>query len=113
MPKIRTCKLCQRPRARNGYCTMHQELAEGQQRTDNLLWRSTKGQKVRAAYLAAHPYCHDCLTQYSRPVPAVEVHHIHEQTDRPDLVLDWTNMLALCHDCHGARHGKGIGGGKS
>jgi hypothetical protein len=109
MPRIQTCKLCQRQRVRNGYCEQHQASASVKTRTDNLAWRSSKGQRLRAVYLAHHPYCFDCMTMYSRPVPATEVHHIVEQIDRPDLVFDMENLLALCHDCHNRRHGKGIG----
>ena len=92
---------------------MHQVCDETKPRTDNLQWRSTKGQRVRAQYLADHPYCFDCMTVYARPVPATEVHHVVAQLDRPDLVFDSDNLIALCHDCHNTRHGKGIAGLKS
>lgn len=106
MPKVRTCKHCNRTATKNGLCEMHQVSAPVKARTDNLAWRSTKGQAVRAKYLAEHPYCYDCMTVFGRPIPATEVHHIKEQIDRPDLVFDHDNLVALCHACHNARHGK-------
>ena len=106
MPRVRTCKLCQRLPVKHGYCQDHQACAHVKKRTDNLAWRSTKGQKIRAMYLADHPYCFDCMTVFARPVPATEVHHVLEQIDRPDLVFDTDNMVALCHACHNKRHGK-------
>jgi hypothetical protein len=113
MPRIRTCKHCARPATKGNLCDLHQVGESVPTRTDNLAWRSSKGQRVRKQYLADHPYCFDCMNVYGRPVPAAEVHHIAEQMDRPDLVFDSDNLLALCHDCHNARHGKGIGGKKS
>lgn len=113
MPKIRTCKLCSRPRTANGYCALHQACAPTEPRQDNKAWRSRRGRKLRDAYLAEHPYCADHLRIYGQPVPAMEVHHVQPMLDRPDLALDDTNLIALCHDCHNARHGKGIGGAKS
>ncbi|NLX57292.1 MAG: hypothetical protein GXY58_19455 [Planctomycetaceae bacterium] len=68
---------------------------------------------MRDAYLAEHPYCEDHLRIYGQPVPAAEVHHLAPMLDRPDLALNETNLIALCHDCHNARHGKGIGGQKA
>lgn len=113
MPRVKTCKLCQRPVLKNGYCALHQACARGEGRTDNLAWRSRKGQAMRAAYLADHPYCFDHMTIYGQPVPATEIHHIVPQIDRPDLVMDADNLMALCHDCHNARHGRGVRGAKS
>jgi 5-methylcytosine-specific restriction endonuclease McrA len=113
MPRVRTCKLCARPRVKGGYCLDHQACVREEPRQDNLAWRSTKGQKVRAAYLAENPYCQDCSTMFGRPVPAKEVHHLVPQIDRPDLVFEWDNLIALCHACHNNRHGKGIGVAKS
>ena len=87
----------------------HSACVSEQPRTDNLAWRSTKGQKIRATYLAEYPYCRDCSTQFGNRVPATEVHHLVPQIDRPDLVFEWSNLIALCHSCHNNRHGKGIG----
>ena len=43
-------------------------------------------------------------------VPAEEVHHkIHitpENINRPEIVLNWRNLIALCKDCHMKEHRK-------
>ena len=43
-------------------------------------------------------------------VPAAEVHHkIHltpENINRPEIALNWTNLIALCKDCHMIVHRK-------
>ena len=40
--------------------------------------------------------------------PAKEVHHIEELTPlnihRPEVVLNFDNLVALCKECHKARH---------
>jgi 5-methylcytosine-specific restriction protein A len=62
--------------------------------------------KFRIGYLSAHPLCMDCAEQ-GITRPATEPHHILKVSDRPDLRLDERNLLALCHDCHATRTGKG------
>ena len=43
-------------------------------------------------------------------VPAEEVHHkIHlspENINRPEITMNWRNMIALCKDCHLKEHRK-------
>ena len=43
-------------------------------------------------------------------VPAAEVHHkIHltpENINRPEVALNWRNLIALCKDCHLQEHRK-------
>lgn len=43
-------------------------------------------------------------------VPAEEVHHkIHltpENINRPEIALNWQNLIALCKDCHMKEHRK-------
>lgn len=37
---------------------------------------------------------------------AVEVHHIKELKERPDLALEDDNLISLCTQCHNIRHGR-------
>ena len=54
-------------------------------------------QRVRAAYLAAHPLCAHCQ-QAGRIAAATDVHHV---VPRRDGGSDrWDNLLPLCHSCH-------------
>lgn len=117
MARKQTCRLCTRPRLKNGYCQVHQnegkKLSPTPKRKESNVWRSRKGRQFRQRYLRDHPYCHDCMTLYARPVPATQVHHLQTQLERPDLVLDRDNCMALCEPCHDARHGRGVGGSES
>ena len=39
---------------------------------------------------------------------AVEVHHIVELNERPDLALEDDNLISLCTQCHNIRHGREV-----
>ena len=56
----------------------------------------------RARYL-----CEDCLKR-GVYTPAKEVHHIEELTPanihRPEITLNFDNLVALCKNCHKERH---------
>lgn len=62
----------------------------------------------RAAYIKAHPLCEDCLAQ-GRYSPAEIVHHITELTPEnindPKITLSFSNLRAVCRECHAAAHG--------
>lgn len=50
--------------------------------------------------LRRRPICEDC-----NRLPSTEVHHIIKKRDGgPD---SFDNVMALCHDCHSVRTGKG------
>ena len=53
--------------------------------------------------------CEDCM-QRGIVVPAVEVHHIEfitpDNINDPNITLNPDNLVALCRECHRARHGK-------
>lgn len=38
--------------------------------------------------------------------PAVEVHHIKELKDYPELAFNDDNLISLCTQCHNLRHGR-------
>jgi 5-methylcytosine-specific restriction endonuclease McrA len=40
-------------------------------------------------------------------VVATEVHHVIKLVVAPERRLDPTNVVSLCHDCHGVRTGRG------
>ena len=55
----------------------------------------------------AHHLCEDCMKRGIYK-PAKEVHHIEELTPdnihRPEIALNFDNLVALCKECHKARH---------
>lgn len=55
----------------------------------------------------AHYLCEDCMRRGIYK-PAKEVHHIEELTPenihRPEVSLSFNNLIALCKECHKARH---------
>ena len=90
------------------YCASH--AASEQQRYESK--RGTAAQrgydrtwrKVRAAYLAAYPYCADPFgvhAQAGELARATDVDHI--VAKRRGGTDDWANLRGLCHACH-SRH---------
>ena len=61
--------------------------------------------KLSARYRKLNPLCEDCDKE-GRTTPCTEVHHIVPITQDPSLRLVWSNLVALCHECHDKRHGK-------
>ena len=45
------------------------------------------------------PLCERCIT-LERCEPAVHVHHIVPVKIRPDLKLEWSNLMSVCQACH-------------
>lgn len=86
-----------------------------------LFYATKEWKQLRAEVLHDQPLCQDCLAkspaEFSR---AVYVHHVNELHDRPDLGLtrQWVdatgqvhdNLVALCMDCHEARHNRFVKG---
>jgi 5-methylcytosine-specific restriction protein A len=74
----------------------------------NRFYASVAWRRLRAAFLAEHPLCHDCRER-GRLVPANEVHHINDRIAYPMLALQWNNLMSLCKVCHsrrGCRHAR-------
>ena len=66
-------------------------------------WRRTSRLTLLSRPICEDPFGVHALT--GSYAPSQVVHHIHHVADRPDLVTDPSNLLALCPDCHAALHG--------
>ena len=66
-------------------------------------WQSCRNEYMKRA----HYLCEDCLARGIYK-PAKEVHHVEELTPmnihRPEVSLNFENLVALCKECHKARH---------
>lgn len=97
---------------RDKYCSAHktegekekkrwisQKDSDEQKERHRLYGRSW--QKRRIAWLAAHPWCEDCLVQ-ERYTLATDVHHVirHEGNKH---IFDTSPLMSLCHSCHSKR----------
>lgn len=75
------------------------------------LLNTRRWRNLRAAYLAEHPLCEDCI-EAGRTTPAEEVHHVEEilsgenYEEMAALAYDPDNLRALCADCHHATHNR-------
>lgn len=75
------------------------------------LYKTSRWQRLRAAYLAEHPLCEWCL-EAEIVTEATEVHHT--KAHKGDLDLFWNGpFVATCKPCHSSRgqledHGKQV-----
>lgn len=73
-------------------------------------YKSPAWKNCRNSYMkSVGGLCEDCYKK-GLVVPAEEVHHIKYLTpgniNDPNITLNYSNLVALCRECHRARHGK-------
>jgi 5-methylcytosine-specific restriction protein A len=93
----------------NRYCEAHAKLEaklyDKYRRNpfSKKLYSGAAWRKIRAAFLAANPLCEVCQGE-GRLTPAMLVHHKRKLTSGG--TNDWTNLQALCTECHSRLHSK-------
>ena len=66
--------------------------------------------KLRAKKLTENPICERCWQEQQLVTAATEVHHIHPvedavtRSEKERLMFSYSNLRALCHDCHVRTH---------
>ena len=65
---------------------------------------SEKWKRKRRYILRRDSYECQMCRRYGRHIEAVEVHHIKHLDEYPELALDDSNLISLCHACHNAQH---------
>lgn len=71
-----------------------EKYKEAQRFYASKMWRDLREQK-----LANNPLCEECL-KLNVLSPTVDIDHIQQRDERPDLELDWGNLMSLCKPCH-------------
>ena len=70
-------------------------------------YNNTNWKKVRDAYMKQNPLCEECLKQ-GKVTPATSVHHLKSPFSKGEinytLLLEYENLMAICHECHGKLH---------
>lgn len=74
-------------------------------------YRATKWRKKRQEILKRDNFeCQDCKEKgkitTDRGGKQLEVHHIQELEDKPELAFEDDNLITLCKVCHNHRHGR-------
>ena len=86
---------------------------ENTRKERQLIYQTQKWQRLRAAYIAEHPLCEECLKQ-DKTTAAVDVHHVrsfmstNDEFERAALAFDYSNLRALCRECHTREHGRRV-----
>jgi len=84
-----------------GRCDEHRgEYDRSQRPARHRLYHSKRWERTSKRYRQRHPLCARCRR------PAALVHHVQTIEARPDLAFDWSNLEALCSDCHNKEHGR-------
>jgi 5-methylcytosine-specific restriction enzyme A len=65
----------------------------------NRFYAHPRWRRLRRAFLMENPLCDEC-SKAGRTEPAIDVHHIKERSEHPALAYEWTNLQALCKQCH-------------
>lgn len=81
---------------------MAQEFAEA-------FYKSKEWNRCRESYLKSQSYlCERCL-QNGKMTPAKIVHHVvhlnPNNITNPEITLNWSNLQAVCKQCHEEIHG--------
>lgn len=79
------------------------------------LYKTSEWQQLREHILSRdHHECQRCngRNDLGKPIKTIRltrantVHHIQEVRDRPDLMMEESNLISLCHECHDIVHGR-------
>ena len=75
----------------------------------NKFYKSKEWRSTRDDYIEQHPFCEQCIMN-GIVKPATDVHHIvsfsqgRTDEERWQLLLDYSNLRALCKKCHRMVH---------
>lgn len=98
MPTINLGKKSSNEKKRNE--TEHRKLRQK-------AYNSTAWKKLRDVFIREHAVCADCISK-GVITPSEDVHHIKSPFKDGEinynLLLDYTNLIALCKKCHQKRH---------
>jgi len=73
--------------------------------SDAEAWRfynSARWQRLRSIKLGTHPLCQDCEAE-GKLTAAVDVDHVQDRREHPDLAYDLDNLRSLCKSHHGRK----------
>ena len=87
------------------YCEEHKKLHPEEVRSAASRGYSSRWNKARRAFLAAHPLCEECLKE-GRYTKATVVDHIIPHRGDPKLFWDESNWQALCKRHHDEKTGR-------
>ncbi len=94
---------------RGGRCPQHAAQAQ----RDDVAYRGSAASrgygaawaKARAAHVASHPFCEQCLREGKR-TPVAIVHHRIEPRGDPRLLVEPSNLVSSCRPHHQQEHAR-------
>lgn len=91
---------------RNGLCDRCGVRKGNHKRTTKQRGYGHDWRKLSKAYRRANPLCEDCK-RIGKVSAATSVHHRAKFVNKPELRLDWDNLVSLCDSCHSKRTRQG------
>jgi 5-methylcytosine-specific restriction enzyme A len=92
-----------------GWCTEHAKLYEKRRGSSSQRGYDDRWRKYRAAFLARHPWCLECLRQGRRTLATV-VDHVQPHRGNDALMWNPSNHASMCARCHNRKTVKHDGG---
>lgn len=78
------------------------QLTEEYATTEKSVWNKKKIKDPLSE--SSFHKCAYCETDLTDPSTYMEVEHFHPKSLRPDLVVEWTNLLPACKRCNGTKN---------
>ena len=73
----------------------------------SVAYNNSQWRKLRDTYLREHAVCQKCISK-GKITPATSVHHVKSPFKNGEinwnLLLDYTNLMSVCHECHAEIH---------
>jgi len=67
------------------------------------IYNNRRWRKIRALKFANDPLCEVCILE-GRVTTTEVIHHIIPIDIDPKLAYEYSNLMAICHECHGKIH---------
>ena len=95
---FKSCSKCGKIHSTNFVCTKGKVYKGGEER----LLRSKYAWTLKSIEIRerANYLCEVCKTKGIYTYEGLEVHHIHKVADSPELLLENSNLICLCTECH-------------
>ena len=95
-----SCRYCGRIHERSFDCGKRPARSGKRKEKEKIRQKARVKKKMEQVKKDAGYLCEYCLSQGRLTYTDLQTHHIIKLTQRPDLAVEDTNLVVLCHSCH-------------
>lgn len=95
-----SCRYCGRIHERSFDCGKRPARRGKRKEQEKIRQKARVKKKMEQVKKDAGYLCEYCLSQGRLTYTDLQTHHIIKLTQRPDLAVEDTNLVVLCHSCH-------------